>query len=142
MRIRIGDAVFDLDRTKTEQYYHAAPLYACDCCCCRNFIIAASHVPPSVRGFLQVLGVQIERISRVNVLEKSGGLFLYECICPLEGRKDFYETYEYCAPESIQAFLLEDPSLFYPRPDLVMPMCLELHFLVELPWMLPESLPD
>ena len=138
----------DVEATRAYYAAHNEPWITCDCAGCRNFAQAVKDLPPAVRDFFGVLGLDPEKPGEVMFYQGtqrtlSGGGWYHLVGQVLEGasRPGDCEAFPAGWYELAEGFsvgfqnhcdlLPED----FPRP------CCQMQFNYTLPWVLEEKNP-
>ena len=140
MLVTIGPITLDVDVAATRSFYQTSSGYVdCTCAGCRNFPLAAPHMPAALLDALHQLGVEPLNPAEqwVNCASADGKAALYGGFYHVCGRIMNSES-RWLTPD-LTLLVREDCSLLspdFPRP------CFELEFCCFLPWLLETPSTD
>lgn len=137
MQISLGPILLDVDVASTRRFYETSSGYLpCTCAGCRNFPLAAPHMPAILLDALHKLGVDPLKPAEqwVNCASPDGQSALYGGFYHVCG-KIMNDTHRWLTPE-LTLLVCEDCALL--EPDFPSP-CFQVEFCCRLPWMLEMS---
>ena len=137
MLLRIADWSFDVDITRSMEYYAAEAAEHCTCGYCRNFYAAVDAHYPDLREFFALFGVDIEAPYEQMPFDVHDGI-VYDSVYPVYGSilKNGKEPF-WINDVSIQPLPID--SRF--EADFATEHCFLLEVnTVNLPWVLPEPM--
>lgn len=134
MQITLGPIVLDVDVTATRRFYETSGGYVdCTCAGCRNFPLAAPHMPLLLLDALHQLGIAPLKPAEqwVNCASPDGKAALYSGFYHVCGK--IVKSDDDWRTNGLALLVREDCSLL--PPDFPHP-CFEVEFCCQLPWML------
>lgn len=134
MLITLGPVILDVDVAATRRFYETSGGYlSCTCNGCRNFPLAAPHMPPALLDALHQLGVDPLKPAEqwVNCATSDGKAALYGGFYHVCG--SIVKGAEHWRTHDFELLVSNDCSLL--SPDFPLP-CFEVDLCCTLPWLL------